>query len=408
MTALDHAIWWQVYPLGATGAPIRGDHSGDQPQHRLRRLEPWLDHVIELGCSGILLGPIFASSTHGYDTLDHCRLDPRLGDESDWAHLVEQAHRRGLTIMLDGVFNHVGVLHPLVAEGPGMVAFEGDHPRSWEGHGDLAELDHSDPRVADLVVDVMRHWLDRGAGGWRLDVAYAVPSEFWRDVLARVRETHPEAMFLGEVIHGDYGQIVTAGTLDAVTQYELWKALWSSQRDRNLWELAWALERHAEFTAAAASTGAIMQTFTSNHDTDRIASLAGPEGAAIAAAMVMTVPGMPSVYYGDEFGFEAVRGSGAEADDPVRPPLPATPGDVLTDRQWLQRLTTDLIGLRRRNSWVTRGDLSVVDKTNETLHHRVTSGGDVLDVFVWLSVDETPAGFSIEVNGAEQLRWTAA
>lgn len=181
----DHAIWWQVYPLGFTGA------SGTTLAHRLGRLENWLDYAIELGCSGLLLGPVFASETHGYDTVDHFRIDPRLGDLEDFDRLVAQAKQRGLRIALDGVFNH--------------VARSFDAPPEWfrrrddgsldtfEGHDQLVLLDHSQPAVAQYVRDVLCHWLDRGVDAWRLDVAYAVPPEFWRAVLPR--EQFPEAWF---------------------------------------------------------------------------------------------------------------------------------------------------------------------------------------------------------------------
>ena len=108
---LDRTIWWHVYPLAALGAPIREEHD---TAHRLRDLEPWLDYLVELGCNGLLLGPIFASATHGYDTLDHFRIDPRLGDEEDFAWLIDEASARGIHIMLDGVFNHVARTHPWV------------------------------------------------------------------------------------------------------------------------------------------------------------------------------------------------------------------------------------------------------------------------------------------------------
>jgi cyclomaltodextrinase / maltogenic alpha-amylase / neopullulanase len=103
-----HVIWWHVYPLGFVGAfpaaapPVPGEH-------RLRRVAEWFDHAIQLGASGIALGPIFASRTHGYDTSDHYHVDPRLGDDDDFDYLVAEAHRRGLRVLLDGVFNHVGV-----------------------------------------------------------------------------------------------------------------------------------------------------------------------------------------------------------------------------------------------------------------------------------------------------------
>ena len=89
----------------------------------------------------------------------------------------------------------------------------------------------------------MTHWLDRGADAWRLDAAYAVPAEFWQRVLPAVRAAHPDVWVMGEVIHGDYPGYVTTSGVDSVTQYELWKALWSSVVDANFFELAWALER---------------------------------------------------------------------------------------------------------------------------------------------------------------------
>ena len=89
---IDHAIWWQVYPLGATGAPIRPEPDAPLTEPgapaRLDRLEPWLDYAVELGANGLSLGPIFASSTHGYDTTDHLRIDPRLGDDAAFDRLA--------------------------------------------------------------------------------------------------------------------------------------------------------------------------------------------------------------------------------------------------------------------------------------------------------------------------------
>lgn len=406
MSLLDHAIWWHVYPLGATGAPLR-DHAPDQVKHRLSRLEPWLDHAVELGCSGVLLGPVFASTSHGYDTLDHFRLDPRLGDDADWDDFVEQAHGRGLAIMLDGVFNHVGAGHELVEKarsgeaddgGGSMIRLVDGRPADWEGHGDLAELDHADPRVADLVESIMLHWLRRGADGWRLDVAYAVPSEFWARVLGRVRAEFPDAVFLGEVIHGDYAEIAAAGTLDSVTQYELWKAIWSSLADRNMWELAAALERHDAF-----STQTVMQTFVGNHDVTRIATRVGDEGAALAAVVLLTLPGMPSIYYGDEQGFRGDKGEGFATDDALRPALPDSPADLAPEGWWLHRLYQALISLRRRNPWITRGAVSVEDKTNTTIHYRVTGEDHRLDVRI--DLENTPS-VRVGVDGDEVFTWS--
>lgn len=155
---IAHAIWWRVYPLGFVGAypaPTGGPPASDE--HRLRRIVPWLDHVVELGASGVALGPIFASSSHGYDTVDHFRIDPQLGDHADFDELVAQAHARGLRVQLDGVVNHIGREHPLAAtalrEGPGSDAARwlqtsaGGGFVSFEGHDTLLTLNHDEPRV---------------------------------------------------------------------------------------------------------------------------------------------------------------------------------------------------------------------------------------------------------------------
>lgn len=378
---LDRTIWWHVYPLAALGAPIRSEHDS---AHRLRALEPWLDYLVELGCNGLLLGPIFASATHGYDTLDHFRIDPRLGDDEDFDWLIDACRQRGVNLMLDGVFNHVARSHPWVEQG-----LAGD--TDWEGHGELVTLNHDDPRVHDAVAEIMLHWLRRGIAGWRLDVAYAVPPEFWRTVLARVREEFPDAMFLGEVIHGDYAEIARAGTLDAVTQYELWKAMWSSLVDANFWELAHALERHP--------TDVLPNTFIGNHDVDRIASTVGPEKVVLAAAVLLTVPGMPSIYYGDEQGFTGVRGEGWSADDSVRPVLPA---ELSPLGAWIYDEYRELIALRRRQAWLTHSQVEVLHKTNETISYRCVSGENSLQVDLWL--DPAP-GVRVHAGGEELYSW---
>src|ERR1700744_5637727 len=105
---VEHVIWWHVYPLGFVGA-FPASVPPDPREHRLRRVAEWFDHAITLGASGIALGPIFASRTHGYDTTDHYRIDPRLGAQSDVDSRIAGARRRGLRVLLDGGFNHVGV-----------------------------------------------------------------------------------------------------------------------------------------------------------------------------------------------------------------------------------------------------------------------------------------------------------
>ncbi|MCI1746924.1 MAG: alpha-amylase family protein [Acidipropionibacterium sp.] len=391
---VEHAIWWHVYPLGFCGAPIRD--ADPEPGHRLGRLQNWLDYAVRMGASGLLLGPIFASQTHGYDTVDAFRIDPRLGDDADFDALVAGCKEHGLRILLDGVFGHVGVEHPGVQramrEGPGNPEADlfdidwdapgGPAPRVFEGHSSLVRLNHSSVRAADYVTDVMEHWLARGIDGWRLDAAYSIPAGFWARVLPGVRAQYPEAWFLGEVIHGDYARFVADSGIDSVTQYELWKAIWSSIKDANLFELAWALKRHNAFLADFTPN-----TFIGNHDVTRISSAIGADGAVSALAILMTIGGIPSVYYGDEQGFTGVKEERFGGDDAIRPAFPDDPSQLAGWGRDIFRAHQDLIGLRRRHPWLTSATTETLELENTRLVYRAgaADGSAFLDVEVDLA-----------------------
>lgn len=407
---VDHAVWWHVYPLGFCGAPIR--ERDPAPGPRLRRLLGWLDYAVEVGANGLLLGPVFASRSHGYDTIDQFRIDSRLGDERDFDDLVHECRERGLRIVLDGVFSHVSRAHPdlerALRDGPdseSAALFDidwhspnGPQPRVFEGHTSLARLNHHSPRARDYAVRVMQHWLYRGIDGWRLDAAYAVDPAFWAQVLPRVRVDHPDAWFLGEMIHGDYVGFVEESGVDSVTQYELWKAIWSSLRDGNLFELDWALERHNEFLAHF-----IPQTFVGNHDVTRIASTVGPEGAVTAVAILMTVGGIPSIYSGDEQGFTGVKERRLGGDDAVRPRFPGLPSDLASWGEPILRAHQELIGLRRRHPWLVSATTKSLTLENLRSAYRVTSvdGRDHLDV----DIDLTDKPRAIIRDGAGRVLW---
>lgn len=374
-----HAVWWQVFPLGFTGA----ERESAPLTHRLPHVESWLDYLIDLGCNGLALGPVFASSTHGYDTVDHLTVDPRLGDDADFDHLVAAAREKGVRILLDGVFNHVGRDHPWVVDalrdGPDSSAgqrirWSGDHPESFEGHDILVALNHRNHEVRDHVVEIMTHWLGRGADGWRLDAAYAVDPSFWAAVLPRVRAEHPDAWFVGEMIHGDYAAYVGKSGVDSVTQYELWKATWSALRDGNFFELAHALGRHDALLPTF-----VPATFVGNHDVTRIASTLGDDrDVDIATALLFFVPGTPTVYYGDEQGFRGVKEDRVGGDDEIRPVFPASPTDLSPLGLPRYRVHQTMISLRRRFPWLRTTTVDVETLTNTALTLRATHDGTTL------------------------------
>ncbi|OBF11382.1 alpha-amylase family glycosyl hydrolase [Mycobacterium sp. ACS4331] len=412
---VEHAIWWQVYPLGFVGAFPATVPPSDPPtpgEHRLRRVTAWLDHAVTLGASGVALGPVFASRTHGYDTTDHLKIDPRLGDDADFDDLIDQAHRRGLRVLLDGVFNHVGVDFP-----PHVAALAGDAEaarwfvgrpgrfHTFEGHGELITLNHRSDVVADHVTEVMTHWLDRGADGWRLDAAYAVPPAFWARVLPRVRDRHPDAWFVAEVIHGDYAALVDTAGFDSVTQYELWKAIWSALNDRNFHELDWALQRHNDFLDTF-----VPLTFIGNHDVTRIATqLDDTRHVAHALLLLMTTGGVPSIYAGDEFGFTGRKEERVGGDDAIRPEFPAPPLPVDDAGVATFGLHQFLIGLRRRHPWLHRARTSALRLDNQHYVFETRHGEDALIVALNLTDDALTLRLSdVDRGAALMLAGTAA
>jgi glycosidase len=415
----DHSIWWHLYPLGFLGAERAALPPDEAAHHRLPRLANWIDYVVELGCNGLILGPVFASETHGYDTVDHFTVDSRLGTEDDLVQLVQAAKARGVRIVLDGVFNHVGRSFPAFVDaaangdrspyadwfrresgsgagteagteaaidaGSGAEQAPSDGFRTFEGHDRLVELNHESPQVVDYVAEVMNHWLDRGIDGWRLDAAYRIQPEFWRRVLTGVHERHPEAWFCGEVIHGDYAGYEAESGLDTVTQYELWKAIWSSLNDANFFELAWALKRHNGMLESFAP-----QTFIGNHDVTRIASrLTDPRHLEHALVILLTVGGTPSIYAGDERALQGIKEDREGGDDAIRPPFPDDPSALPAAGHDHYRLHQQLIGLRRRHPWLVRARTEVGTLTNTAMTYTLTDPSAV--PMAGLAPDPDPA-----------------
>jgi glycosidase len=403
-------VLWHVYPLGFTGAEPSALPAREPARHRLKQLEQWLDYAVELGCNGLLLGPVFSAETHGYDTVDHFSIDSRLGDESDFDALVAAAGQRGLRLVLDGVFNHVGRAFPAFQlagnSGPGSPTArwfkrtaDGADYAVFEGHGHLVELDHDEPAVLAYVIEVMTYWLGRGAGGWRLDAAYAVPPAFWAKAVQAVREAFPDAWFLGEVIHGDYAAYANEAGLDAITQYELWKAIWSSLNDRNFFELEHALGRHNAFLGSF-DDGRLPQTFAGNHDVTRLATeLNDDRHFGHALAVLMCVGGVPSVYYGDEQGFRGLKEHREGGDDAIRPPFPASPADLLPDGWRYYRLHQRLIGFRRRHPWLVRARTEAVHLEQSALALRVRGERDGEQALLLLNVGDAEFRFAADADG---------
>jgi len=324
------SIFYHIYPLGLCNAPHQNDFTS-APLARLQAINPWLDHIQSLGCNALYLGPLFESSSHGYDTADYFWVDRRLGDNQTLIDLSAEIHRRGMRLVLDAVFNHVGrdfwAFRDVLQHGINSPYRDWFHNldfskrssygdpfsyEGWDGHYELVKLNLRHSGVREHLFLAVESWIrDYEIDGLRLDVADVMDIGFLHDLSAFFKQTKPDFWLMGEVVHGDYKDWVHEGCLDSVTNYTCYKALYSSHNDHNYFEIAYELERH--FGKQGLYRGLALYNFTENHDVSRVASLLkDPVYLYTLYIMLFCMPGIPSIYYGGEFGLQAQKGNGSD------------------------------------------------------------------------------------------------
>lgn len=365
----ESAFLYHLFPLGASGAPWT--NTGGAPVPRIRQLTDWIDPAARIGANTLLLGPLWESGTHGYDTHDYHTPDRRLGTEADLAETLAAWKTRGFRLVFDGVFNHCGrgfaPFADLVAHGPASrykdwfagVNFGGRSPfgdpftyEGWNGHLSLVKFNLSHPEVRAAHFAAVGQWIDRyDLDGLRLDAADVMDLDYLRALAAFCKAKKPDFWLMGEVIHGDYNAWAPGAGLDAVTNYELFKGLWSSLNDANYFEVAWTLNR--QFGPEGIYRGRTFSTFGDNHDVDRLAStLKEPAHLYPHAIVSAMVPGLPTVYYGSEAGMPGTKAQGG--DPSLRPALTARDLDALP-HQPLRDLWGRLAQIRRNQPAVHGG-----------------------------------------------------
>lgn len=322
------AIFYHVFPLGFCGSPHQNDNTS-APVPRLEKLHGWLDHIQELGADTLLLGPVFESSTHGYDTIAFGNVDRRLGQDSTLRALADALHQRGMHLVLDAVFNHVGrdffAFRDLREHGESSafrswfhrVRFGQRSPlgdpftyATWGGFAELPKLNLRNPDVQAYFFDGVRRCVNElGVDGFRLDAADELDRGFVQELSRLCRGLRSDLWLMGEMIHGDYRQLANPEMLDSVTNYELYKGLWSGHVDRNYHEIAASLDRQSGPHGLYHDLN--LYNFADNHDVSRVASsLTNPAHLYPLYLLLFTAPGAPSVYQGSEWGIPGVKGKG--------------------------------------------------------------------------------------------------
>lgn len=402
----DNSIFYHIYPLGFCGAPAYNDYNA-APVFRLGRILDWIPHFKEIGVNALYLGPVFQSTAHGYDTSDYFWVDHRLGTNEEFKDLIQTLHQNGIKVVLDGVFNHVGRgfwafddVRRLRADSRYTSWFRLDFGHDnryndgfcyegWDGCDDLVKLNLTNPEVKQHLLSAVAMWMDDfDIDGLRLDVAHYLNPGFLRELRRMCEARKPDFWLMGEIVFGDYRRLVNPQMMHSCTNYELYKALYSSCNDNNMFELAHALKRQFE-PGRGLYEGLNLYTFLDNHDVSRIASvLKDSRQLRPLYGLLFTVPGIPSVYYGSEWGISGRREQG---DSKVRPAL----------ETWQSNELSAHIGwwaaFRRESAVLAQGDYQELDVRPQFLAFRRSLAGQHIDIAVNIGAERQ----QISLDGRE-------
>ena len=402
-TWYERGVFYHMYPLGMTGAPKHNDAT--EVTNRFKELDKWIPHIRSLGCSAIYIGPVFESASHGYDTRDYKLVDRRLGDNDSFRNFVAQCHQEGIKVVVDGVFNHTGReffafkdIQEKRRDSPYKdwykgVNFDWQSPcgdsfgyEAWQGHFELPCLNLFNPDVRSYLFDVIRFWIDEfDIDGIRLDCANVLDFNFMKEMRSQTETMKEDFWLMGEVIHGDYSRWVNSEMLHSVTNYELHKSLYSGFNDHNFFEIAHNVRR-------LEAIGRQLYTFVDNHDEDRIATkLKLREHLFPIYLCLFTLPGIPSVYYGGEWGIEGKRTN--TSDEALRPAI------SIDQEGELHCELTDLIAQRgqihRRQEALHTGRYQELLLTNR--QYAFARHGEDSVIIAAVNNDDEPASLAIPV-----------
>ncbi|MBQ9905714.1 MAG: cyclomaltodextrinase [Oscillospiraceae bacterium] len=390
------AVFYQFYPLGFCGAPFENDGI---PEHRILKVLDWADHIASLGCNAVYFSPVFESDTHGYNTRDFKRIDTRLGTNEDFKQVCDALHEKGIRVVLDGVFNHVGRGFPQFRDvcekkwdSPFKdwfhISFDGNSNyndglwyEGWEGHYDLVKLNLRNPAVVDHIFDAVRYWIEYfGIDGIRLDVAYSLDFDFLKNLRRFTEGLKPDFFLIGELLHGDYSRWVNPEMLHSATNYECYKGLYSSFNSMNMFEICHSLKNRFGSEQWCQYRGMHLLCFADNHDVTRIASiLSNPAHLPLVYTILFGMPGIPCIYYGSEWGAQAHKNQG---DPALRPCFDKPEENDLTE------LIRRLAHAHRECKALCYGDLKVPVLTNQQCIIQRDCDGE--RVFVAVNASDQP------------------
>ena len=406
MNWFDKSAFYHIYPLGFCGAPKENDFTS-APEHRILKVLDIIPHIKECNFNAVYFGPIFESSRHGYDTADYLTPDRRLGTDEDFQKVFGALHENGIRVIIDGVFNHVGREFWAFKDVRQNVwnsrykdwfhVRDGGSPygdpffyEGWEGHYELVKLNLYNPDVKNYIKDCITKWREKyGIDGLRLDVAYCLEQNFLKELRGHCKWLSEDFWLMGETLHGDYNRWMNPEMLDSVTNYECYTGLFSSFNDMNMFEIAHSINRQFGSENWCLYRGKNLYTFVDNHDVSRIVTmLRTKEHVPLIYSLLFTMPGIPSVYYGSEYGIE---GDKKQGDDTLRPEFQLQEDTALTKH------IAALAKLRTKSDVLALGSYSQLQLTNR--QYAFARNHDGKRVITVINADGSDFTFNLNING---------
>ena len=467
---VQDAIFYQIFP-------DRFARSERNPAVNLR-FEPWdspptvhgfkggdlfgiadkVDYLKDLGITALYLNPIFSSATnHRYHAYDYYSVDPLLGGDAAFSHLLEKAHKNDLRIILDGVFNHASrgfwQFHHVLECGESSPykdwfhfdpdrlkgkkhwgAYPSPHEaralqhedsltaigyRGWWNLPALPKFNTNTPAVRDFLFGVAEYWTRRGIDGWRLDVPTEIDDDaFWREFRNRVRAINPQAYIVGEIWH-ESQRWLQGDQFDAIMNYDITKPILGFfpgkhldlrvlHQQSNYHGIQHAIDAHEFANRIDHNLRLYRPDITSSqmnlldsHDTPRFLSCASGDKDSLKLAwlFMFAYPGAPCVYYGDEIGLDG------EHDPYCRKSFP------WEESKWdkgLRAYVKEVIALRKQSPALRRGDFKRLWSVNGTYVFSRSLDGNTL--VIALNVSDTPqeATVTYGANGSPTVRFGEA
>lgn len=410
----NQSVFYHIYPLGFCGAPQFND-CGSEPVSRIKKVIEWIPHLKELGINSIYFGPLFESTEHGYDTADYYKIDRRLGTNQDFKEVCEELHKNDISVVVDGVFNHVGrdfwAFKDIQQNGQSSkycgwfenLNFGGKSPmgdnfwyEGWEGHFNLVKLNLKNSEVVDHILGAVETWMNEfKIDGIRFDVAYCMDENFFKQINNFCKSKREDFWLMGEMVHGDYSRLAKPGMLDSVTNYECYKGNYSSHNDKNYFEIAYSLNRL--FGNGGIYKNIHTYNFADNHDVNRLCStLKNKEDINNVYTLLYTMPGIPSIYYGSEWGVDGSKANGSDAG--IRPELNLTDikqNDTLNHIKKLGEIHSNLPVLYD-------GTYEQISVTNQQFAFKRETNGEA--AYILLNLSDSDYIFNFNISGSGKLR----